>query len=240
MGPAGRLLYTLLLCSFAACTAEPPQVPVALPPASTVIQTQTLQETAQWWPPERPADALRDARLITDPRRPVTGAAAIAPFAVRTNHLIGPVQALVLANEAVAAARDVGLDPSFFCATILEESGFSPTIMSPAGAVGIAQFTIDTADGLGIDPFDPHQALRASAQLLASYVDRYTGRYADPQAAALAAYNAGPEAVAHYHGVPPYPETREYIADITGRQMRILLMGVPAFTPRARRRLLRR
>ncbi len=196
-----------------------------------------MRETAQWWPAERPADALRDARLISDPRRPVTGAAAVAPFAVRTNHLIGPVHALLLASEAVSAADEAGLDPTFFCATILEESGFSPAIMSPAGAVGIAQFTVDTADALGIDPYDPHAALRAAARLLASYVRRYEGRYPDPEAAALAAYNAGPEAVARYGGVPPYPETREYIADITGRRMRILLMGVlpaPHRVPRRR------
>jgi soluble lytic murein transglycosylase-like protein len=81
----------------------------------------------------------------------------------------------------------------------------------------------ETADAFSIDPLDPRAAMRGSARLLASYVLRFRGRYADanPYALALAAYNAGPLAVERYGGVPPYHETREYINDIDDRIARI-------------------
>jgi soluble lytic murein transglycosylase-like protein len=80
----------------------------------------------------------------------------------------------------------------------------------------------DTADARGVNPFDPFDAIRGSAQLLAEYTSAY-GKSHDPFAMALAAYNAGPGAVAAYRGIPPYPETRQYVADIYERWARILL-----------------
>ena len=75
---------------------------------------------------------------------------------------------------------------------------------------------------IGIDPYDPFEAIDGAAALLGDYVAAYRGRYADPYAAALAAYNAGPLAVARYSGVPPYPETREYVALVYDRWARIV------------------
>ncbi len=63
--------------------------------------------------------------------------------------------------------------------------------------------------------------MRGSAQLLGGYLRDYEGVYDDPYAATLAAYNAGPGAVSKYHGVPPYAETHEYIADIYDRWARV-------------------
>ena len=140
----------------------------------------------------------------------------------RSNERISAFDALVLADRAVNAADAQHLNPEFFCATLLQESGFDPNALSSAGAVGIAQFTLETAASYGIDPFDPRDAIDGSSALLAQYVRDYTGRYGDPYAAALAAYNAGPGAVARYHGVPPYAETQEYISDIYYRWARIL------------------
>ena len=125
-------------------------------------------------------------------------------------------------GRAAAAGRREGLDPDFFTATLLQESAFDPGALSAAGAVGIAQFTLPTAAAEGVDPFDWSAAIDGSARLLGRYVRAYTGQYADPYGAALAAYNAGPGAVAAYHGVPPYPETRAYIADIYDRWSRIV------------------
>ena len=86
-------------------------------------------------------------------------------------------------QDAIAA----GIPANYFVRQINAESGFNPNEVSPAGAVGIAQFLPSTAAGLGINPWDPIQALRGAAQLMASYTHKYGGDYAK----ALAAYNAG-------------------------------------------------
>jgi soluble lytic murein transglycosylase-like protein len=111
---------------------------------------------------------------------------------------------------AIAVATSSGVDAGVFVAQIQQESGFNPNARSPAGAEGIAQFMPATAASVGIDPWDPHAALRAAAQLDAAYLARYHGDY--PMM--LAAYNAGPGAVDRYGGVPPYGETQTYIARI--------------------------
>lgn len=147
---------------------------------------------------------------------------AVARSIERSNERLSSLDALRLAQIAVDAAQREGLDPEFFSATLLAESAFDPDALSSAGAVGIAQFTLDTAQTDGVNPFDPADAIAGSARLLARYVNAYSGRYADPYAAALAAYNAGPGAVYAYHGVPPYAETRAYITDIYERWARIL------------------
>ena len=127
----------------------------------------------------------------------------------------------MLAQATVDAARRRGLPPEFLAATLLQESAYDPEALSAAGAVGIAQFELDTAAAWGVDPFDPFDAIDGAGRLLQSYIAIYTGRYADPFAASLAAYNAGPAAVARYAGVPPYAETRQYIDDIFERWARI-------------------
>ncbi|WP_297162431.1 lytic transglycosylase domain-containing protein [Thermogemmatispora sp.] len=88
---------------------------------------------------------------------------------------------------AQQAALDAGISPVYFVRQINVESGFNPYAVSPAGAVGIAQFLPSTAAGLGIDPWNPVEALRGAARLMASYARSYGGDYAK----ALAAYNAG-------------------------------------------------
>lgn len=128
----------------------------------------------------------------------------------------------MLAGATVRAADAQALPPEFLGATILQESAYDPTAFSSAGALGIAQFTIETAVIEGVEPADPYDAIRGASRLLARYKRAYDGVYADPYAAALAAYNAGPGAVAAYRGVPPYRETREYVADIYERWGRIV------------------
>ena len=84
-------------------------------------------------------------------------------------------------------AVNAGISPDYFVRQINLESGFNPNAYSGAGAEGIAQFMPSTASGLGIDPWDPIQALRAAANVMASYNNQYGGNYA----MALAAYNGG-------------------------------------------------
>jgi soluble lytic murein transglycosylase-like protein len=90
------------------------------------------------------------------------------------------------------------------------ESGLHPDALSPKGAIGLMQLMPETAKQLGVNPKNPRENAEGGAQYLHDLLAKYEG---DPDQVllALAAYNAGPAAVARYHGVPPYRETREYI-----------------------------
>lgn len=162
--------------------------------------------------------------MLADAAAPAPAAVALAKSILRSNPRLTALDALRLAIVSQTCARDAGLDGNFFGATILQESAFDPFAISSAGALGIAQFMLGTADAVDVDPLDVREALTGSARLLAEYVRRYRGRFvgADPYALALAAYNAGPLAVAYYHGVPPYAETHAYIDDIEDRMARIV------------------
>jgi soluble lytic murein transglycosylase-like protein len=97
-------------------------------------------------------------------------------------------------------------------AQLYAESGFNPFARSPAGAEGIAQFMPGTAEAMGlIDPFDPEAAINAQAHLVRDLLGRFGS-----VPLALAAYNAGPGAVAACGCVPPFPETRAYVTKILG------------------------
>ena len=90
------------------------------------------------------------------------------------------------------------------------ESGFDPSAVSSAGAEGLMQLMPDTAAGLGVDPMDPTQAIDGAAQLLSNYLAQY---HSTPLA--LAAYNAGPAAVAAAgNSVPDIPQTQAYVTQI--------------------------
>jgi Transglycosylase SLT domain/D-alanyl-D-alanine carboxypeptidase len=102
---------------------------------------------------------------------------------------------------------------NLLAAQLYAESGFNPFARSPAGAEGIAQFMPGTASAYGLaDPFDPVAAIDAQAHLMSDLLRRFRGKVA----LALAAYNAGAGAVERYGGVPPYAETRAYVARILG------------------------
>lgn len=146
---------------------------------------------------------------------------AITRAILHTNPRLVPADALFF---AVLTARDAAanlLPPEFLAATLLQESAYDPQALSSAGAIGIAQFMPETADDVGLDPYDPVASIAAAGSLIGGYVADYRDVYADPYSTALAAYNAGPVAVRTYRGVPPYAETREYVALIFDRWARI-------------------
>jgi len=111
--------------------------------------------------------------------------------------------------ESVGQAE--GVSPALLAAVAKQESGFQPAAVSGAGAEGLMQLMPATAAGLGVNPFDPTQAVEGAAVLLRGYLNSYGGSVP----LALAAYNAGPGAVAAYGGVPPYAQTQNYVASIT-------------------------
>ncbi len=180
-----------------------------------------LRDAALSWhiPPQ--VDLIRGLRLCMDASRRSPLRIKVAREVMRTNPRIDAVDALLLGADVFAAARERQLAPQFLAATLLQESAFDPAAMSVAGAVGIAQFTVPTAAEYGVDPWDPRSAIDGSARVLSAYLYDYRNS-ADPYASALAAYNAGPAAVAAYHGVPPYRETRDYIIDVRDRWSRMV------------------
>jgi soluble lytic murein transglycosylase-like protein len=180
------------------------------------------------WPSPAYVDAIKGAMPIRDGPAVAQPELAIARAILRTNPQIVQADALLLAGATVTAAREHSLPPEFLGATLLQESAYDPRALSSAGAIGIAQFMPETAADAGVDPYDPYNSIDGAAALLGGYAAAYADRYTDAYAAALAAYNAGPLAVAHYDGVPPYPETREYIALIYDRWARIVSYEAPA------------
>lgn len=103
------------------------------------------------------------------------------------------------------------LEAALVHAVIKAESNYDPQAVSSKGACGIMQIEPKTARHLGVtDPFNPREAIRGGSSYLRQLLDRFQGNLD----LALAAYNAGPTAVTHYGGVPPYPETRNYIKKV--------------------------
>jgi soluble lytic murein transglycosylase-like protein len=110
-----------------------------------------------------------------------------------------------------AAGTAHRLDPDFLASVVKAESGGRPQAVSKAGAQGLMQLMPETAADLGVtDSFAPKQNIDGGT----AYLDALLQYYGGNVRLALAAYNAGPAAVDRYGGIPPYPETRRYVARV--------------------------
>ncbi len=104
-----------------------------------------------------------------------------------------------------------GLDPDFIASVVHAESGYNVKALSPKGAQGLMQLMPKTAADLGVkDSFDPEANIEAGTKYLRALLDQYNGDVVK----ALAAYNAGVQRVAQYHGLPPFRETQAYVRRI--------------------------
>ena len=112
------------------------------------------------------------------------------------------------------AAVETGLSEDLLLAVIAVESGFRPAVVSSKGAIGLMQLMPATARELGVtDPYDPRQNIFGGARYLRSLLDRFNGNLTF----ALAAYNAGEQAIRARQAVPPFPETRQYVRRVLER-----------------------
>lgn len=116
------------------------------------------------------------------------------------------IDALVQSNSATW-----GVDPDLIRAVMANESGFNANATSSAGAQGLMQLMPETAASLGVtNPYDPEQNVWGGTRYLRSMLDRFGGDVTK----AVAAYNAGPNAVESHNGVPPYAETQSYVENV--------------------------
>jgi hypothetical protein len=134
------------------------------------------------------------------------------PSAIEPSAAIDAQSAAVLTPYAEminTAAADQGVDAKLVRAVIQVESAYKATARSRKGAMGLMQLMPDTARRYQVvDPYDPKSNIEAGIKHLKSLLERFQ------LASALAAYNAGEAAVARFRGVPPYPETRDYVSRV--------------------------
>ncbi|MDR3750297.1 MAG: lytic transglycosylase domain-containing protein [Terracidiphilus sp.] len=145
---------------------------------------------------------------LPDPPPATTETHPAAPPSPGSSAHLNPAD---LAEMLAKAGREHNLDVDLLASLVKAESAGNARAVSRAGARGLMQLMPGTAANLGVeDSFMPDQNVRGGS----TYLDTLLTRYHDNLAMALAAYNAGPAAVDKYHGIPPYHETRAYVARV--------------------------
>ena len=155
---------------------------------------------------------VSDSSFTELPASQITGYESdLTPVAPSTPAAQTASAPLTIEQHVAQANLATGVDADFIQSVIKAESGANPHAVSPKGARGLMQLMPATATKLGVkDSFDPGQNIHGGAEYLRDLLVKYNG----DAVKALAAYNAGPQRVAQYHGVPPYRETQLYVASI--------------------------
>jgi soluble lytic murein transglycosylase-like protein len=162
---------------------------------------------------EVPADSVVRVEILEDLPEPTitkkVSAAAISGATI-PGAITAPTKQEMHEMLAHAGAAH-HIDEDLLASVVRAESGGQVRAVSRTGARGLMQLMPGTASAMGVDDaFKPEQNIAGGT----AYLDTLLTRYHDNLALALAAYNAGPGAVDKYHGVPPYRETREYVARV--------------------------
>lgn len=157
---------------------------------------------------EEPRPGLQSR--VSEVYEPPTAIRRIIPSGAPSGSAPAGLTGTPYADLFSSASSKYGVDARLLAAVARQESGFNARAVSGAGAQGLMQLMPATARSLGVtNPFDPAQAIDGAARLLKGLEQQF-GR----TDLALAAYNAGPGAVQRYGGIPPYPETQNYVRSI--------------------------
>jgi len=154
------------------------------------------------------APTLAAVRIVVGPdgRKVFTNTGDVAPRS--TPSLGRRLQPAALEPAVARNAERYGLDTKLVHAVIRAESGYNPNAVSAKGAIGLMQLMPATAKEMKVDdPYDPSANIAGGTRYLRRMLDRFNGSLE----LALAGYNAGPEAVRRFGGIPPFPETRRYV-----------------------------
>jgi soluble lytic murein transglycosylase-like protein len=189
----------------------------AVPASSKRSQAPARQSSMVFWSSTEhrwkpvPSANVRAARSAAEEVNHLLASTDALPPALR------PVRERAFSQQEIDAAIDQAasrhnVDPSLVRAVIKVESNFNPNAVSRKGAMGLMQLMPQTARSLNVsNPFDPEQNVDAGVRQLKQLMENYGGDVK----LTLAAYNAGPGAVARSSGVPHYAETRQYVKRIT-------------------------
>lgn len=160
---------------------------------------------------DRVPEDIVNIEIIPDPPAPLEPSSSASLQTIPKTKADGKLSPADLGEMLTRAGHEHNLDVDLLASLVKAESGGNTRAVSRAGARGLTQLMPATAKNLGVaDSFKPDENLRGGA----TYLDQLLTRYHDNLAKALAAYNAGPEAVDRYHGIPPYRETRAYVARV--------------------------
>jgi cell wall-associated NlpC family hydrolase len=166
--------------------------------ASSTPTTNAVPSTSTWAGPEVSTAASTSvaSQTASTETLPPSASGAASPYDA----------------DFAATGAAYSVPPQLLSAVAQTESDYQPGAVSGAGAEGLMQLMPSTAASLGVNPFDPAQAINGAARLLSSYHNTY-GSWS----LALAAYNAGPGAVDQYSGIPPYAQTQAYVQTVLAR-----------------------
>lgn len=152
-------------------------------------------------------EPVSDAGPVVAIRRIVGAAPMSTAAAAATSATLAGVGSY--APAFASAGATYGVPATLLASVARVESGLNPSAVSTAGAQGLMQLMPSTAASLGVDPWNPTQAINGAAQLLAANYHQF-GSWS----LAVAAYNAGSGAVQQYGGIPPYPQTQSYVQSV--------------------------